>query len=164
MNIKNILVREGTILTGIFAVTASLCLLGNILSNPGKGNGFDQLIFQRQFEMIALYLYPLYLLLHPIIHFIIWAKNIKKTMARLGLVLLGCLLVAGVMAGLAILGLHFYHLFFDRKPLFFHHILRWLDPFHSLKEFSLLMALFGYPLYRLVSLIVRAIKTQKSQA
>jgi hypothetical protein len=163
MNIKKIIVKEGLILIGIFAVSFSLCLLGNILSHPGEGNGFDQAVFQRQFEIIAFYLYPLYLLLHLIIRFIIWAKDIKNMPARAGLVLLGCILVGCVMLGLAKIGFHFYDLFLKQKQFLHHAIITFLDSYYRLKQFSIVIAIFGYPAYWLVSFIVRAIKALKNE-
>jgi len=161
MNIKKIILKEGLILIGIFAVSFSLCLLANTLA---KGAGLDESTFQKQFEFIAFYLYPLYLFLHPLIRFIIWVKGIKNIPARVGLVLLGCILVGCVMLGLAKIGLHFYDLYLKQKQFIPHAIVTFLDSYYLLKQFSIAIAIFGYPVYWLVSFIVRAIKIQKSKA
>ena len=158
MDIKKIILKEGLILIGIFAVSFSLCLLANTLA---KGAGLDQSTFQKQFEFIAFYLYPLYLFFHPLIRFIIWAKDIKDTPARVGLVLLGCILVACVVLGLAKIGLHFYDLYLKQKQFIPHAIVTFLDSYYLLKQFSIAIAIFGYPVYWLVSFIVRTIKIKR---
>lgn len=157
-NIKKIILKEGLILIGIFAVSFSLCLLANTLA---KGAGVDESTFQKQFEYIAFYLYPLYLVIHPLIRFIIWAKDIKNMSARVGLVLLGCILVGCIMLGLAKIGLHFYDLYLKQKQFIPHAIVTFLDSYYLLKQFSIAIAIFGYPAYWLVSFIVRAIKIKR---
>ena len=164
MNIKKIILKEGLILIGIFVVAYSLNLLGNSLANPGKGVGLDEATFQKQFEIIGFYLYPLYLFLHPLIRFIIWAKDIPKMPARAGLVILGCILVGCVAAGMVMIGSHFYHLYLKQKEFFHHAIITFLDPYYSLKQVSIAIAIGGYPFYGLVTFIVRAIQIPKSRA
>ena len=156
MNIKKIIVKDGLILIGIFVVAYSLNLLGNSLANPGKGVGLDEATFHKQFEIIGFYLYPLYLFLHPLVRFIIWAKDIKNMPARVGLVLLGCVLVGCLAAGIVMIGSHFYGLYLKQKEFFHHAIITFLDPYYSLKQVSIVIAIGGYPLYGLASLIARA--------
>jgi hypothetical protein len=160
MNVKKIIAREGLILIGILVFSFSLCLLGDFLSHPGKGSALDQSTFQSQFKIIALYLYPLYFLLSLLIYFIIWVMNIKKMMAKVGLILLGCILIGLVTIGITKIDYHFYHLFTKHKPLFYKDILAFIDPFYHTKEFSIFIAISVYPVYLLVNLIRKIKKSQ----
>ena len=85
-------------------------------------------------------------------------NKIKKIIAKEGLILLGCIL--GGIAVMVIGRLIYHVIYLFTKPSLYDDLLIF-EPFHSIKNLGLLIAIFGYPLYLFVKFVRWAIKTLK---
>lgn len=86
--------------------------------------------------------------------------NVKKIIAREGLILLGFICGSAVIIGLTKLSYHIFYLL--TKPRLYDNLLIF-EPFNTIKNIGLLIVVFGYFAYLLIRFIIWAIKTLKQK-
>lgn len=86
--------------------------------------------------------------------------NVKKIIAREGLILLGFICGGAVIIGLTKLSYHIFYLL--TKPRLYDNLLIF-EPFNTIKNIGLLIVVFGYFAYLLIRFIIWAIKTLKQK-